>query len=61
VTLQVNYVQMKDTAGGRDAEELLEAAVGGTNYIGHINNIAIELIGTVPDMGLAAQKLKLSL
>lgn len=59
--LQVNYVEMEDTAGGRQAEAMLEAAVGGTNYIGHDKNIAIELIGTVPDMGLAANKLRLSL
>lgn len=61
IKLQVNYVEMEDTAGGRQAEAMLEAAVGGTNFIGHKQNIAIELIGTVPDMGLAAGKLGLSL
>lgn len=59
--LQVNYVEMEDTMAGRQAEAMLEAAVGGTNYIGHKDNIAIEIIGTVEDMGLAAGKLGLSL
>ena len=61
VTLQINYVQMEDTAAGRRAEAMLEAAVGGTNYIGHKRNIAIEIIGLTPDIGLAAKELGLSL
>ncbi|MHB8896385.1 MAG: hypothetical protein ACYC99_14565 [Candidatus Geothermincolia bacterium] len=59
--LQVNYVQMKDTAGGRWAESMLESAVGGTNYIGSKGNIAIEIIGTPQDTGLAAGALNLTL
>ena len=59
--LQVNFVEMKDRPDARHAEAMLESAVGGTNYIGVKGNIAIEIIGTVSDMGLAAGKLGLSL
>ncbi len=59
--LQVNYVQMEDTDAGRRAEAMLEAAVGGTNYIGHKQNIAIEIIGDTPDISTAAEALGLSL
>lgn len=61
ITLQINYVEMKDTAASRRAEAMLEAAVGGTNYIGHKRNIAIEIIGLTPDISLAARELGLSL
>lgn len=59
--IQVNYVQMPDLEKGRWAESILEAAVGGTNYIGHKDNIAIEIIGDTPEMTIAAEKLNLSL
>jgi hypothetical protein len=54
-------IQMKDTTRGRWAESMLEAAVGGTNYIGSKGNIAIEIIGTPQDIGLAAGALNLTL
>jgi hypothetical protein len=57
----VNYVQMKDIPRGRYAEGVLEGAVVGTNYIGRKENVAIEIVGNVPDTGLAATKLNLSL
>jgi hypothetical protein len=60
-TLQVNYVQMKDGKDAERAEAMLEAAVNGTNYIGSKENLAIEIIGTMPDTSLAAQELGLSL
>lgn len=59
--LQINYVEMKDRQGGRHAEAMLEAAVGGANYIGSKNNIAIEVIGNDDDTGAAAAALSLSL
>ncbi len=61
IKLQVNYVEMDDTMAGRQAEAMLEAAVGGTNYIGHKRNIAIEIIGLTPAISMAAKELGLSL
>lgn len=59
--LQINYVEMKDRQDGRHAEAMLEAAVGGANYIGSKDNIAIEIIGNDEDTGQAAAALSLSL
>lgn len=59
--LQVNYVQMETTKDAEHAEAMLEAAVNGTNYIGNKDNLAIEIIGTMPDTTAAAKELGLVL
>lgn len=61
VEVQVNYVQMKNEDKARYAEMLLEAAVGGKNYISTKGNIAIEIIGTIEDTQKAATELELNL
>ena len=45
-TLQVNYVQMNDAVGAKQAAAMLKDVPGTTNTIGVKNNIAVEIIGS---------------
>lgn len=58
--LQVNFVEMKDPNGARQAEAMLKKAVGSVNTIGVKENMAVEVIGQPADKELVVQKLELS-
>ncbi len=58
--LQVNFVEMKDPDGARQAEARLKKAVESVNTIGVKKNMAVEVIGQPADKELVVQRLELS-
>ena len=58
--LQVNYVQMNDAVGAKQAAAMLKDVPGTTNSIGVKNNIAVEIIGSPANKELVVKKLDLS-
>jgi len=59
-SLQVNFVEMKDPKGARQAEAMLKKAVGSVNTVGVRENMAVEVIGQPEDKELVVKQLNLT-